>query len=117
MGVPTGYSSSWRHTGGVAMAKRRNGEGSFYKRPDGLWVGRVMLSGKRRTVAAKTQGEARQKLQALRRAADQGLPLDASRQTLAQYLADWLAAARPTLKPRTYHGYSDLVRLHIEPAL
>src|SRR5438105_7132657 len=99
------------------MAKRPNGEGTLYKRPDGLWTARIMVAGKRHAVAAKTQGEVRRKLQELRKATDQGLPLDTSRQTVAQYLATWLAAAQPTLRFRTFHSYSDLVRLHVVPVL
>lgn len=70
------------------MAKRANGEGTIFKREsDGFWIGRITVGGKRQQVAAKTQGEVRRKLQDLRKAADDGLPLATGRQTVAQYLA------------------------------
>ena len=55
------------------MAKRANGEGTIFKRnADGFWIGRIVVAGKRRQVAGKTQGEVRQRLQELRKAADAG---------------------------------------------
>jgi integrase len=96
------------------VAKRRlNGDGSIYQRADGLWVGRVSIDGKLRQVSARTQTLASQKLQKLKQS-----PFDASTQTLGEFLADWLEeVCRPTLKPRTYASYADLVRLHIAPDL
>jgi integrase len=39
------------------------------------------------------------------------------RQTEAQYLASWLATIKPTVKPRTWQGYEQAIRIHIVPAL
>ena len=39
------------------------------------------------------------------------------RQAVAQYLASWLATVKPTIKPRTWQGYEQVIRLHIVPAL
>ncbi|HZU05719.1 MAG TPA: site-specific integrase [Chloroflexota bacterium] len=48
----------------------------------------------------------------------QGLPLPAERQTVGQFLARWLEdVARPRVRPKTYHSYAQLVRLHLAPGL
>ena len=96
------------------MARRRsNQEGSFYQRPDGLWIGRVSVDGKRRQFTGGTRAEAAKKLQQFVRE-----PYDGTNQSLAEFLAYWLTdICKPRLKPRTYSSYSDLVRLHINPEL
>lgn len=49
---------------------------------------------------------------------DQGTYVDPSRLTVAEYLDRWLKDfARLTTSPRTFQGYSDVVRLHIAPGL
>lgn len=39
------------------------------------------------------------------------------RQTVGQYLASWLEAAHPTIRPRTWQRYSELLTLHAAPVL
>ena len=54
------------------MAKRKYGEGSIFQRKDGRWEGRVVVGygdngyPKTKSVTAKTQGECKEKLQALK---------------------------------------------------
>ena len=48
--------------------KRANGEGSIYRRPDGLWCGQVVLpSGKRRTVYGKQRRTVAEKVAEMQR--------------------------------------------------
>jgi integrase len=48
----------------------------------------------------------------------QGVTIVPERQTLGQFLERWLEdSVRPTIRPRTYASYADLVRLHITPVL
>lgn len=101
------------------MGKRANGEGSVYKRDDGLWVGAVTLQhGRRKVVYGRTRAEASAKLTTVLKTANDGLPVPTERQTLGQYLNHWLEnSVKPSVRPRTYDSYAELVRLHISPAL
>ena len=45
---------------------RSKGEGSIYRRKDGLWVGRMMVDGVRKSVYGKTRQEAAEKLAGLK---------------------------------------------------
>lgn len=49
------------------MTSRQPSSGSIYKRKDGWWCASIRFDGKRHERRAKTKGEARQKLEALRR--------------------------------------------------
>ena len=105
--------------------KRGHGEGSIYQRPDGRWVGTIMLGLKpdgkpdRPKVYGKTRGEVQKQLAALRRKADEGTRAEPARerQTVAAYLDDWLEAARTSTRPQTWDGYRQIVRKHIAPVI
>lgn len=100
------------------MRKRANGEGSIYKRTDGRWAASVSLEhGKRKAFYGKTRQEVSRKLAAALKARQDGLPLVAERQTVGKYLEHWLESARPSLRPRTWLRYEQLLRLHTIPAL
>jgi len=83
----------------MARKRRVRGEGSIYQRGDGLWVGSVSLGtgpdGKprKKVVYGKTAREAGEKLRELRTNLGKlNAPLRAAKkQTLADYLAGWLA--------------------------
>jgi integrase len=58
------------------------------------------------------------KLARAQRAASEGLPQEAYRQTVAQFLTHWLEQiAKPRLRPRTFQTYDEVVRLHVVPYL
>ncbi len=44
---------------------------------------------------------------------DRGVYVEPSRQTVAEFLAEWLTAVRPTLRTSTFDSYSRNVRLHV----
>ncbi len=96
------------------MGKRRgNGEGSIYRRQsDGIWctsvdLGYVNRRRKRKVIYGKTRKEVAEKLKVVLRDQQQGLPIAIERQTVAQYLACWLAdVVRPSVRPRTYQSYA-----------
>ncbi len=111
---------------------RGNGEGSVFKRSRKLksgavstyWLGEVMLGyttdGRRdiRRVTGATQHEARQRLDQLRaEMAPWATKADFQQDTVGDFLARWLAAAQPSLKPRTFSRYQEVIELHILPAL
>jgi integrase len=99
------------------MTRRGNGEGTIVH-SGGRWVAALTLdTGKRRFLYGKTRAEAAQKLAAAQRDRDKGLPVLGERQTVAQYLASWLDAARPTIRPQSWRRYEETARLHIIPTI
>lgn len=46
---------------------------------------------------------------------DDGAYVEHSRQTVAEYMADWLPAIEATVKPATFYSYARNVRLHVIP--
>ncbi len=106
------------------MAKRANGEGSIYRRPDGTWSAQLShrdAAGKllRPTVYGKTQTEVRRKLAGLEQRLETGAPVRDSTITLAAWLADWTATALPasSRKQATVDLYSTVTRRHLVPTL
>ena len=103
--------------------KRGQGEGSIYKRKDGLWAGAVNLGYqggklKRKVYYGKTRDEVKDKLIAALRDQQQGIPIVTERQSLQQFLERWLIdCVKPSVRPKTFASYSQLVRLHIAPEL
>lgn len=105
------------------MSKRGKNEGTIRKRSDGRWEGRVMLgyrNGKRvrPSFYAKSRGEVQQSIGKAIRDFQQGLPAAPERQSVKNFLERWLEeTARPRLRRRTFDGYQQHVRKHIEPCL
>ncbi|MGA7731122.1 MAG: tyrosine-type recombinase/integrase [Chloroflexia bacterium] len=109
------------------MASRRGkGEGSICQRAsDGLWVGTVNLGygpdgkRKRKAIYGKTRKEVAEKMKAALHEQQQGiLPRDTKRQTVEQYLSDWLEnSVKPTVRPKTHESYRQLCNLYIIPSL
>jgi len=93
------------------MTKRRgHNEGTISKRPDGLWQARARLGYRinakggpqrvRKSVYGKTRKEVVEKMDALRRGHEQGLPVDLKRQTVEHYLTQWLEdSVKPSVRP------------------
>ena len=105
------------------MNRRGQNEGSIYRRKDGRWAGAVSIgyrNGKRwrKTYYGKTRKEVQEKLAEALNAVQKGLPVAPERQTVGQYLEEWLEqSVRSTVRPRTFLRYQEQVRLHIKPAL
>lgn len=102
----------------ITKGKRGNSEGSIRQRPDGLWEARVSLpDGKRKSIYGKTRKEVAEKLTAIQRDRDRGLPvLTDERQTTGQFLTRWLEdTARLNVRETTFPSYSAIVRLHLVP--
>ncbi|MBI4506920.1 MAG: site-specific integrase [Chloroflexi bacterium] len=102
------------------MAKRRgNQEGSIYQRKsDGKWCATItMADGKRRVAYCASFDEARRKRSELERQRELGLLVGTDRQTLGEYMADWLASARGRVRPGTFASYSVYVNRHVIPGL
>jgi integrase len=102
------------------MGKRGNGEGSIYfRKSDEKWVGSITLENRKRKVFyGKTRKEVQEKLKVALREQQQGTLVTTPKQTLAQFLTDWLEnSQKQSVRPRTYERYEELVRLHIVPVL
>ncbi len=105
------------------MSRQRSAhEGSIRQRKsDGLWEARLdcgYQNGKRasRSFYGKTQAEVREQLVKAVRDKQQGVVVAVNKQTVGEYLADWLEqTARPKLRARTFLGYKQTLDLHVIP--
>ena len=105
-------------------ARRASGEGSVHRRKQGGWQGSIDVSlgagaRRRKTVYGATQRGVLEKLAAIRRTLESGVPVDTSRaMTLGQYLEAWLRDTLPlSVRPSTAASYASLTRQHIVPGL
>lgn len=108
----------------MAGGKRGQNEGSIFKRDDGRWcavlnLGYVNGKRKRKYFYGDTRKEVQETLTAALREQQQGLPVTVERQTVGQYLTDWLSTSvKPPAKAHnTYRAYEKLVRLYLMPHL
>lgn len=101
--------------------RRPAGEGTLYKRSDGLWVGAVEIptsDGKRRrrTVSARKRADAAAKLRKLVTEIESGAVPTSNQTTVAAWTDYWLKQiVWPAVKPKTFNYYEGHVRLHINP--
>lgn len=109
--------------GAAPKRRRTNGDGAFFQRSDGLWIGRVELptsNGKRRyrEVSSVDRNKAMTKLKALRADVEQGRIAVTSNTTVEKWLNRWLDdIARPRIRPTTHGVYTTVIRRHIIPAI
>ena len=102
------------------MAKRRSrGEGSIYKRSDGLWTAQISLqSGKKKYKYAKTQEEVKKWLLEQRKALADGVLADDNNLTLGGLVDRWFTeVAVHNLKPATIISHESIIRNHVKPKL
>lgn len=103
----------------MAERKRRGrGEGSIFKRKDGLWCASVSAGynstgrRRRRTVYGKTKTEVKEKL---REVELEGL-IETTRVTVGEFLTRWLdMSVKPSLATATYVRYKSVIEGHIKP--
>lgn len=100
------------------MAKRRrNHEGSIYKRSNGTWGAQVSIDGKRLSYTGQSQRECREWIRQTQQQINAGLIYEAPRLTYAGYLAIWLATTKATLSPETRRQYRQIIRTYISPEI
>lgn len=96
-----------KSTGGPG--RRSRGEGSVYPTADGRLRGAVVLAHPdgertvRRYVSGRTRAEVVRRMAELRAAAAGGFPTG---ETTGEYLARWVEAVRPGLRPSTHREYA-----------
>lgn len=109
----------------MGKPRRGRGDGTLYKRADGLWVGGVELpagaNGQRRQrrVTAKSRNGAIEKLRKLQAAVTAGQVPTAPSTTVEKWLQYWAAEILPTrgVKPATIYQYELAIRRYIVPYL
>ncbi len=90
-----------------------------------FWEGRAIVgydpaTGKpiRRSVSAKTQAEARKKLQEILTAVDQGTYTQPTKLTVGQWVGEWISTyATNSVKDYTLSTYRQILKNHIQPHL
>jgi hypothetical protein len=94
------------------MARRKDGQGTIYRRSDGRWEAQLRLAptGSRKSVYAKSRREVLRRLREARWLFAQGLPVSARKVTLEVFLAGWLELIRHRIRPSTYDSYELNVR-------
>jgi integrase len=99
--------------------RRSNGEGTIYQRQDGRWEASYRTTeGRKRSLYAATQEEARRRLTQAISERDRGLPAPHNeRQTLAAYLKSWLDLVKPQVRESGWISYERRVRLYLIPRL
>jgi integrase len=106
------------------MARKRNaGEGSIFQRADGRWCAQLDLGWQngrraRKYIYGETAGKVQDALLKARTDYAAGLPVAVERQTVAQFLAEWLEnSVKPSVRPLTYEQYHQHVKLYLTPLL
>lgn len=105
-------------------SRRGRGEGSVFRRRDGVWAGSVTVgydergTRKRRTVYGATKGDVLEKLTRLRADALAGILGNPQHITVATFMHRWLEdVARPSIRASVYRRYAEIVRLRIVPQI
>lgn len=105
------------------MSQRGHNEGSIYKREDGRWVASVTVgyaNGKRQRkyLYGDTRSEVQKLLTAALRSQQEGSPIASDRQTVGQYLEQWLEEShKATIRAKTYKSYDYIIQSHLIPGL
>ena len=100
------------------MAKKRaNGEGTIRKRSDNCWEARYSVDGKRHSLFAKSQKEARKMLTEVMSTIDNGEYLEETEMSVAQWMQTWTRDFLGSVKTGTKEGYEAVVKNHIIPCL
>ena len=104
------------------MSKKRGpGEGSIYKRKDGLWVAQytayVETGKKIKYIYGKTRKEVAAKLASAIAERDSGIIFDCGSLSVERYLDRWLDSVEDTVKERTWQRHEEVVRLHLKPSV
>lgn len=107
----------------MSKIKAAQNAGTIRQRPDGRWEARVTVgtdpaTGKpdRRSIYAKTQKEARQKMTEILNAIDKGTYQKPEKMTVSEWLGEWMTVyCANKVKPLTYSSYEGIIKNHIKP--
>src|SRR5215469_4357429 len=96
---------------------RQRSPGSFELRYD---LGPDPATGRRKTITTTVRGsrsDAQRELHRLLHAVDTGQHVDPHRMCVGAWLRTWLAAVRPSVSPKTFERYGEIVDNFLIPAL
>ncbi len=97
---------------------RGHGEGTIVERKDGRYQVAITLeTGKRKFYYAKSRKEALDILRKAQHEMQQGTLVTSPKQTVQQFLTQWLEDYKPTVRIRTYERVEQYVRIHIVPEI
>ena len=100
------------------MPRRRNQEGSIYRREDGRYEGKVRIAGRRRSFYGKSEKAVRQQIRQAITDHERGVRPLSGQVTIEQFFARWLEeVVKLTREERTYEVYCYHARSHILPTL
>ena len=100
----------------MSKRKRGNSEGSIYHMQDGRWRAAVSVGkGKRKTFSGATRHEVADEMTKALRDRQRGVNIDPQKQTVEQFLQNWLASIKSDIAPSTFVSYENTVRLHLIP--
>lgn len=100
------------------MSPRRSpGDGTIFKRADGLWVAGYTIDGHQHRVTAKNRNDAIAKRREVKKQLDAGVKLGSGRVKLSTWLDHWLTIHKPRVDPTTHRDYETTVRLYITPTI
>lgn len=97
--------------------RRSRGEGSIYRREDGLWVGQIYVNGKKKVKYSKLQKDVREWLHEQKEAVNRGMFVGKKDLTLGAYIEQYMETQKNTLRESTFVNYSQLIAKHILPEL
>ena len=103
------------------MARRDNGTGTVYQRPNGSWVGRIYMGRgadgkpKYKCFSGKNQAEVKRKIKEFNQG---GCKTDSTKVSVEEYILNWLKLYKKgSIKDSSYDAIEKTVRNHIIPAL
>jgi integrase len=98
------------------MARRRgNSEGCIYQRKDGNWRVQLRLQGQRLSFSGKSRRECQEWLKKTISLIDNGLNFASTTITVGEYLKNWLAIIKTSVRATTWSHYEQLCRTYIFP--
>ena len=105
----------------MAKRKRGNAEGSIYHMQEGRWRAAVSAGKgsngkpKRKVFTAATRHEVADEMTKLLRDQQRGININPGKQTVGQFLQNWLGSIKSDIAPSTFVSYENTVRLHLMP--
>ena len=103
------------------MARRDNGTGTVYQRPNGSWVGRIYMGRgadgkpKYKCFSGKNQAEVKRRIKEFNQG---GCKTDSTKVSVEEYILNWLKLYKKgSIKDSSYDAIEKTVRNHIIPAL
>jgi len=100
------------------MSKKRcQGEGSIFRRKNGLWVAQITVQGRHVSKYSKSQSECREWLRKTKAQVEDGLTFSDAQISVGDFLSEWLVLNETSVRPKTSDQYKQIVAQHIVPSL